>query len=103
MKKPAFIPFLTKVEDIFLVRPVYIDDKQFIEFNVSLAAALLCGDGIKAVLATDGMSVSIQRACMHPSLPTGAIGRTWAMRTTRTVAASTLIAKCVTNSRRRRV
>ena len=61
VKKPAFIPFLTKVEDIFLVRPVYIDGKQFIEFDVSLAATLLCGDGIKAVLATDGMGVSIQR------------------------------------------
>ena len=42
VKKPAFIPFLTKVDDIFLVRPVYIDGEQFIKFDV-------CGDGIKAV------------------------------------------------------
>ena len=61
VKKPAFIPFSTKVEDIFLLRTVFVDGEQFIEFDVSLAAALLCGDGIKAVLATDGMSVSIQR------------------------------------------
>ena len=54
VKKPAFTPYSTKVTDIFLFRSVFIDGEQFVEFDLSLAAALLCGDGIKAVLAPDG-------------------------------------------------
>jgi hypothetical protein len=61
VKKPAFISYSTKVQDPLLIRPVWVDGEQFVEFDVSLAAALLCGDGIEAVLAPDGMSVSLQR------------------------------------------
>ncbi len=66
-KKPAFTSFLTKVQDPLLIRPVWlavwVDGEQYVEFDMSLAAALLClcGDGIQAVLAPDGMSVSLQR------------------------------------------
>jgi hypothetical protein len=61
VKKPAFTPYSTKVTDILLFRSVFIDGEQFVEFDLSLAAALLCGDGIKAVLAPDGMRISLQR------------------------------------------
>ena len=60
-KKPAFISYSTKVEDNFLIRTVFVDGKQWVEFDMSIAAALLCGDGINAVLAPDGMSLSLQR------------------------------------------
>ena len=61
VKKPAFTPYSTKVTDIFVFRTSFTDGEQFVEFDLSLAAALLCGDGIKAVLAPDGMSISLQR------------------------------------------
>ena len=60
-KKPAFISYSTKVEDNFLIRTVFVDGEQWVEFDMSIAAALLCGDGINAVLAPDGMSISLQR------------------------------------------
>ena len=64
-KKPAFTSFLTKVQDPLLIRPVWlavwVDGEQYVEFDMSLAAALMCGDGIQAVLAPDGMSISLQR------------------------------------------
>ena len=60
-KKPAFISYSTKVEDNFLIRTVFVDGEQWVEFDMSIAAALLCGDGINAVLAPDGMSLSLQR------------------------------------------
>jgi hypothetical protein len=44
-----------------LICPVWVDGEQYVEFDMSLAAALLCGDRIQAVLAPDGMSVSLQR------------------------------------------
>jgi hypothetical protein len=53
-KKPAFTSYLTKVEDPLLIRTVFVDGKQWVEFDMSIAAALLCGDGINAVLASDG-------------------------------------------------
>jgi hypothetical protein len=54
---------LTKVQDPLLIRPVWVDGKQYVEFDMSLAAVLLClcGEGIQAVLAPGGMSVSLQR------------------------------------------
>ncbi len=61
VKKPAFTSYSTKVEDNFLIRTVFVDGKQWVEFDMSIAAALLCGDGINVVLAPDGMSISLQR------------------------------------------
>jgi hypothetical protein len=60
-KKPAFTSYSTKVADPFMIRTVFVDGEQFVEFDVSIAAALLCGDGIEAVLAPDGMGVSLHR------------------------------------------
>jgi hypothetical protein len=53
-KKPAFTSYSTKVEDPLLIRTIFVDGKQWVEFDMSIAAALLCGDGINAVLASDG-------------------------------------------------
>ena len=61
VKTPAFTPYSTKVLDPILVRPVYVDGEQYIEFDMQVPAASLCGDGINAVLASDGMSVSLHR------------------------------------------
>jgi hypothetical protein len=60
-KAPVFTSYLAKVQDPILIRTVYVDGKQYVEFDVSLAAALLCGDGINVVLASDGMGISLQR------------------------------------------
>ena len=60
-KKPAFTSYSTKVEDNFLIRTVFVDGEQWVEFDMSIAAALLCGDGINAVLASDGWGISLQR------------------------------------------
>ena len=60
-KAPAFTSYSTKVQDPILIRTVFVDGKQYVEFDASIAAALLCGDGIKAVLASDGMGVSLHR------------------------------------------
>jgi hypothetical protein len=60
-KAPVFTYYSTKVQDLVLIRPVWVDDQQYVEFDMSLAAALMCGDGIQAVLAPDGMSLSLQR------------------------------------------
>jgi hypothetical protein len=87
-KKPAFTSYSTKVEDPLLIRTVFVDGEQWVEFDMSIAATLLCGDGINAVLASDGRGISLQRGVYSS--------------TARTVAGSQLIAKCVTNSRRRR-
>ena len=107
---------LDKVQDPVLIRPVWVNDQQYVEFGMSLAAALMCTDGIQAVLAPDGMSVSLQRG-VYSSFFTNRRYRkdqgkkyskdsssvTSHRKVSRTVAASQLIAKCVTNSRRRRV
>jgi hypothetical protein len=61
VKTPAFTSYSTKVEDPFMIRTTFIDGEQNVEFDVSIAAALLCGDGIEAVLASDGMGVSLHR------------------------------------------
>ena len=58
-KKPAFTSYSTKVEDPLLIRTVFVDGEQWVEFNMSIAAALLCGDGINAVLASDGWGISL--------------------------------------------
>jgi hypothetical protein len=60
-KAPVFTSYSTKVQDPVLIRPVWVNGEQYVEFDMSLAAALMCGDGIQAVLAPDGMSVSLQR------------------------------------------
>ena len=60
-KKPAFTSYSTKVEDPLLIRTVFVDGEQWVEFDMSIAAALLCGDGINAVLASDGWGISLQR------------------------------------------
>jgi hypothetical protein len=44
-----------------MIRTTFIDGEQYVEFDVSIAAALLCGDGIEAVLAPDSMGVSLHR------------------------------------------
>ena len=102
-KTPAFTSFLTIVQDHIMIRTIFIDCEQCVEFDLSLAAALVCGDGIEAVLASDGMGISLQREVYSFFIQTGAFGRTWTRSTTRTVIASQLIAKYVTNSRRRSV
>ena len=62
VKIPAFTAYISmKVEDPIIIRTVFVDGKQYVEFDVSLAAALMCGDGIQAVMAPGGMSVSLQR------------------------------------------
>ncbi len=58
---PAVPSYSTKVFDPFLIRLVTDGGEQFLEFDVSLAAAFMCEDGIVAVLSPDGMSVSLQR------------------------------------------
>ena len=60
-KKPAFTSYSTMVEDPLLIRTVFVDGEQWVEFDMSIAAALLCGDGINAVLASDGWGISLQR------------------------------------------
>ncbi len=60
-KKPAFTSYLTKIEDPLLIRTLFVDGEQWVEFDMSIAAALLCGDGINAVLASDGWGISLQR------------------------------------------
>ena len=60
-KKPAFTSYSTKVQDPFLIRTVFVDGEQWVEFDVSIAAALLCGDGITAVLVSEGWGISLQR------------------------------------------
>ena len=60
-KKPAFISYSTKVEDPLLLRTVFVDGEQWVEFDMSIAAALLCGDGITAVLVSEGWGISLQR------------------------------------------
>jgi hypothetical protein len=61
VKKPAFTAYSIKVDDPIMICTIFVDGKQYVEFDVSLAAALMCGDGIQAVLVPDGMSVSLQR------------------------------------------
>ena len=61
VKMPAFTSYSTKVQDAILICTIFVDGEQYIEFNVSIAAALLCGDGIEPVLASDGWSVSLHR------------------------------------------
>jgi hypothetical protein len=63
----------------------------------------VCGDGIEVVLASDGMGISLQRGVYSFFIQTGAFGRTWTRSTTRTVIASQLIEKYVTDSRKRSV
>jgi len=50
-----------KVQDPILIRTVFVDGEQWVEFDVSIAAALLCGDGINAVLVSEGLGLSLQR------------------------------------------
>ena len=61
VNKPAFTAYSMKVEDPIMIRTVFVDGEQYVEFYLSLAAALMCGDGIQAVLAPDGMSILLQR------------------------------------------
>ena len=58
---PVVPSYSTKVFDPFLIRLVTDGGEQFLEFDVSLAAAFMCEGGIVAVLSPDGMSVSLQR------------------------------------------
>ena len=60
-KKSAFTSYSTKVEDPLLIHTVFVDGEQFVEFDMSIAAALLCGDGINAVLVSEGLGLSLQR------------------------------------------
>ena len=58
-KAPAFTSYSTKVQDPILIRFVFVNGKKYVEFDVSLAAAPLCGDRINAVFAPDSMGVSL--------------------------------------------
>ena len=60
-KKPAFTSYSTMVEDPLLIRTVFVDGEQWVEFDMSIAAALLCGDGINAVLASDGWRLFVKK------------------------------------------
>ncbi len=60
-KAPVFTSYSTKVQDPILIRTVFVDGDQWVEFDVSIAAALLCGDGINAVLVSEGLGLSLQR------------------------------------------
>jgi hypothetical protein len=60
-KAPAFTPYTTKVTDPALIRCFLESGERFVKVDLSLAAALLCGDGIKAILTPDGMGISLQR------------------------------------------
>ncbi len=60
-KGPAFSPYTTKVTDPALIRCFLEGGERFVEVDLSLAAALMCGDGIKAILTPDGMGISFQR------------------------------------------
>ena len=60
-KKPAFTSYSTKVQDPFLIRTVFVDGDQWVEFDVTLAAASLCGDEITVVLVSEGWGISLQR------------------------------------------
>ncbi len=66
--KAAFTTYSTKVMDQFLVCTFLEGGKFFVEVNMNIAAALTCGDGIKA---------HSRGGCTYPSLGTGACGRTW--------------------------
>ncbi len=57
-KGPAFTPYTTKVTDPILIRCFLEGGERFIKVDLSLAAALMCGDGIKAILTPDGMGIS---------------------------------------------
>jgi hypothetical protein len=60
-KAPVFTSYSTKVQDPILIRTVFIDGEQWVEFDVSIAAAILCGNGINAVLVSEGWGISLQR------------------------------------------
>jgi hypothetical protein len=61
VKKPAFTSYSTKVQDPFLIRTNFVDGDQWVEFDLSIAAASLCGDEINAVLVSEGWGISLQR------------------------------------------
>ena len=60
-KAPVFTSYSTKVQDPILIRTIFVNGDQWVEFDVSIAAALLCGDGITAVLVSEGWGISLQR------------------------------------------
>jgi hypothetical protein len=60
-KGPAFTPYTTKVTDPALIRCFLEGGERFVEVDLTLAAAVMCGDGIKAILTPDGMGISFQR------------------------------------------
>ncbi len=53
-KKPAFTSYSTQVQDPFLIHTVFVDSNQWVEIDMTLAAASLCGDGITTVLVSEG-------------------------------------------------
>jgi hypothetical protein len=100
---PAFTSYSTKVQNPIMIHTVCIDGEQYFEFDVSLAAVYMCLDGIKAVLASDGMGMSLQWG-VYPSFFTNRrFRKDLGEKYNKDVAASQLIAKYVTDSRRRRV
>jgi hypothetical protein len=60
-KKAAFTTYSTKVTDPILVRTFLEGGKFFVKVDMKIAAALTCGNGIKATLTPDGMGISFQR------------------------------------------
>jgi len=64
VKKPAFTSYSTKVEDPLLIRTVFVDGRRWravCRIRHEHRSCALVRDGINAVLASDGMGVSLQR------------------------------------------
>jgi hypothetical protein len=60
-KKAAFTTYSTKVTDPILICTFLEGGKFFVKVDMNIAAALTCGDRIKATLTPDGMGTSFQR------------------------------------------
>jgi hypothetical protein len=60
-KKAAFTTYATKVTDPILVHTFLEGGKFFVKVDMNIAAALNCGDRIKATLTPDAMGISFQR------------------------------------------
>ena len=102
-KAPVFTSYSMKVQDPILIRTVFVDGDQWVEFDMSLAAASLCGDGITAVLVSEGWGISLQRGSYSSFFLNRRLrkdlGDKYKKDSNKVTAHR---AKCVTNSRRRR-
>ena len=60
-KAPVFTSYSMKVQDPILIRTIFVDGKQWVEFDMRIAAALMCRDGINAVLVSEGWGISLHQ------------------------------------------